>query len=347
MEEQMDQITLLRRLADDIDEPDAGALANARARLIDQITDVAPAPRTSWVRSRPATFALVAAVAVAALLVVGSIALAGPGTGPSAQAATELDLAAVRIGSTDDPIVAAGQYLRIRTSAAYIAGDADNGTSYLEPQVEDLYIPSDRDGVWVKQTVSVKPTVFFGGEPARAFADREWKDTVAAGVTQTVRAVGGNFPVAPEFGGGTLPVDDIATMSRDPKRLLDYLGDSLPRSERADTGLARETDVFGHVVTLLESGTTPPDLRAALYRALALLPDVTITDHQSVLDGRRGTAFGLPRDGRKNQQEIIIDPTTGQFIGEREVLVKDYLGVPAGTPIEFTAVTASVVNSAP
>ena len=78
-----------------------------------------------------------------------------------------------------------------------------------------------------------------------------------------------------------------------------------------DQCLSHESDVFDHVATLLESGTAPADLRAALYRALALVPDVTITNQQAALDGRRGTAFGLPRDGVKNQQELIIDAVTG------------------------------------
>jgi hypothetical protein len=345
MEEPMDQITLLRQLSEGIDEPDAAAIAAARARLIERTTDAAPASRTPWMRRRSIQLTLVAAAA--ALIVVASIALAAPGTGSSAQAASELNQAAARTGSTSDPVVGAGQYLRIRTSAAYLAGDFDSKTSYLEPQVEDLYIPANRDGVWVRQTRSIKPTVFYGGAKARDFANSEWKSTLAAGVTQTISAPGGKFQVAREFGGGSLPVDNVSTMPRDPAALLEYLGDSLPKSERADKTLDHETDVFDHVAALLESGTLPADLRATLYRALALLPDVTITDHQTVLDGRRGTAFGLPRAGVENEREILIDPATGDFIGEREILVHDYLGVPAGTPMEFTAVTTSVVDEAP
>ncbi len=44
---------------------------------------------------------------------------------------------------------------------------------------------------------------------------------------------------------------------------------------------------------------------------------------------------------------MIIDQATGQLIGEREILLEDVEGVPAGTAIEWTAVTTSVVDSAP
>ncbi|MCC9205782.1 hypothetical protein [Arthrobacter sp. zg-Y769] len=54
-------------------------------------------------------------------------------------------------------------------------------------------------------------------------------------------------------------------------------------------------------------------------------------------------ALGMKTSSYDVRQEIIIDPATGQPIGEREVL----RGIPAGTATAWTAVTTSVVDSAP
>lgn len=60
----------------------------------------------------------------------------------------------------------------------------------------------------------------------------------------------------------------------------------------------------------------PPNLRVALYRALALAPALQVTDTTANLGGRTGIALGMDTDGTRHN---IIDQTTGQFIGEREV----------------------------
>jgi hypothetical protein len=89
-------------------------------------------------------------------------------------------------------------------------------------------------------------------------------------------------------------------------------------------------------------------MRAALYKAAAGIPGVTITDRAATLDGHTGVAFGRD-EGNGVRQEIIIDPSTGLLIGERQVLLKDGVlpGVRAGESMGWTAVTTTVVNSAP
>ena len=60
-------------------------------------------------------------------------------------------------------------------------------------------------------------------------------------------------------------------------------------------------------------------LRAALYKAAALIPGVSVTDDQAALDGQSRVAIGRVEGALNVRQDITIDPTTGQLIGEREV----------------------------
>jgi RNA polymerase sigma-70 factor (ECF subfamily) len=102
------------------------------------------------------------------------------------------------------------------------------------------------------------------------------------------------------------------------------------------------------IADTLRTGVVPAELRAALYKAVAGIPGVTITDNAVTLDGHTGIAFG--REEKNGiRQEIIIDPHTGMLVGEREVLLRDGLlpGVPAGESMGWTTVTTSVVDSAP
>ncbi|HWO62968.1 MAG TPA: hypothetical protein VNO31_23345, partial [Umezawaea sp.] len=61
--------------------------------------------------------------------------------------------------------------------------------------------------------------------------------------------------------------------------------------------------------------------------------------------GRTGVALGVTTEHFRN--DIIIDPATGRFIGNRMVLAEPgtdyYEGLPAGTAIEFSAFTSATV----
>lgn len=47
------------------------------------------------------------------------------------------------------------------------------------------------------------------------------------------------------------------------------------------------------------------------------------------------------------RRDIIIESTTGQFIGERELILNGVASVPANTIMASTAVTTTIVDAAP
>ncbi|MFC0109133.1 hypothetical protein [Kibdelosporangium aridum] len=68
----------------------------------------------------------------------------------------------------------------------------------------------------------------------------------------------------------------------------------------------------------LRSGLLPAEVRSALYQALTRLRGLELTDSAANLDGHKGIALGI--DDGERRREIIVDPGTGAFIGERQIL---------------------------
>jgi hypothetical protein len=83
----------------------------------------------------------------------------------------------------------------------------------------------------------------------------------------------------------------------------------------------------------------PAKVRAALYKALATIPGVTVTQGATDAAGRRGVAFARaaaiegPGSSGWLRLEIIVDPGTHHYLGARHVVTRDHVipGTPSGT----------------
>jgi hypothetical protein len=117
--------------------------------------------------------------------------------------------------------------------------------------------------------------------------------------------------------------------------------------EDHDAGPSRDGEALVLIADVLRSGIVPGDLRAALFRAAALIPGVEVVDRQANLNGEVGVAVGRYEPNSGDRQEIIFNPETGMVIGEREVRVDPGHPLsPAGSLISWTAVTTDVVPAA-
>jgi hypothetical protein len=139
---------------------------------------------------------------------------------------------------------------------------------------------------------------------------------------------------APRRGSWQSPtVEFLERLPRDPTALLTRLREDNPGSWFGP---------FAAAVTALRTGLVSADLRAALYRALTALPDVSLRDAVNV-DGRR--CIAIVHDVGRTRTELMIDPVDGQFAGERDTLRSDSRsGLRAGTVISSTAVRTAVVD---
>lgn len=289
-------------------------------------------------RSRPTRIWLssAAAAAVVAALIGGDvIGLAGWRGGATAQAAEVLNNAAQTTIKTTDPVVNPGQYLKIRSTNVWSTASVQADSSsyeWLDTEKSEMYIPDDRNGEWVWQRSGRVPTTFFSAESKEFVREQNIQPR-----PELLRAPNGTF-----YGGPGPFALDMSGFPRDPYRLLNNI-----YKQTLGKGQSVDGEALVFIADLLRTGVVPADLRAALYKAAAMIPGVTIMEGQANLDGRTGVAIGRTEESGMARQEIIIDPQTGQLIGERSILTEPLGSIPAGTAVTWTAIETSVSDTAP
>lgn len=344
----MDELKLLREMNNDIPVVKDSVIESGRNQLLHRINP--GAFKESKRRPRKAlriTFTAVATMALATALVAGNvIGLAGWRGGASAEAAEVLNNAAAMSIKTVDPVVGPGQYLKIDSTnlwlSTYGMEDTSGGVGsyttveWLDTEKMSMYVPADRDQEWVWNRSGRIPTTFFS-EQAKEVALQQAKDIGDS--SEHLRAANGAFYGSPS----TFPSSkELAGYSRNPRMLLNgiYL-------KTLGAGQSVDGEALVYIADLLRTGLVPADLRAALYKAAALIPGVSVTENQATLDGQTGVSIGRVEGASNIRQDIIIDPTTGQLIGERQVALEGKGSVPADTTITWTTIRTTVVNSAP
>jgi hypothetical protein len=357
-------------------DPVRAALPDARARLFAALAveeaaqpvgtpehlPVPPARPARPVRRRSWSVGTVAVAAVVVVLVVANPLDPGPTTAPSdpgaptasiepgtpTASAAELMLtrAANATIATFDVPVGPGQYRYVAQHVSAVSQTSHSG--FRNAYRTRTWIPADETREWTQVNERLGPFEQIWGTAEAGAADRPWAEQ-AGPPDGEVRAVCGNF-IAVQLVNqpsceGLEPQKEttsayLGTLPRDPQRLLAELTDDV---RPADGPALRAQTMIQHTVMLLRSGLVPTDLRGAMYEALALLPEMRVTEQVANLDGQQGTALGVAVLGIR--WDIIIDPTTGAFIGEREVQVTASPdGAPAGTVLGSTSVTTGVVD---
>ena len=354
----MDDLQLLREMRSDIGSAPPATLARGRNKVMTRI-GATSRPETTNRKHQPGKVSpirlrrRILMVSAAAALLVGGIVAADvvlpSQSGATAEAAEVLNNAAAATIQTSDPVVGPGQYLKIETTAVYSSGSvAADGTqaAWLDKTGGQVYVPADRNGEWVWNREERVPLEPVSDAAKAAAAQKQKKDQGRpAGQPSIVgiqRAPGGAFyGNKPTVLIGT-PLTDAGSLPRDPRALLNVI-----QERTRGAGPSPEEEAFITIADGLRTGVVPADLRAALYKAAALIPGVTVVDKQATLNGKTGVALGIQSPDGGGRQEIIIDPVTGLMIGERNVSLKATADFPAGTATSWTSVQTSVVNSAP
>lgn len=284
---------------------------------------------------------LAAAAAVTVLtgggLAASTVDLTGVGSN-SATAAEELIRAADLASRVVERPVGPGQFRYVRSR--YVGITVGSEKAYTTDMVDEQWIPADRRDEWMlKFTINSvnwleghegegKPDSgpFKNGEE---FRGKCGKYSYFA-ETYPDRCTSASFHnPTPEF---------IAALPKDPKELLAKLKEDSRTGDAGALRSAREA---------LQSGQYPAEVRATMFRALALLPGLVVTDKRANLDGKEGVALGMKYFD--DFTEIIIDPVNGDFIGGRETVAEDLPeekgGLEKGTVRSSSAVTSKVVDS--
>lgn len=142
----------------------------------------------------------------------------------------------------------------------------------------------------------------------------------------------------PEVGGSRYA--DKLLLPTDPGRLLRWVrqtnGRTLPDKHGYDAS---------SLVELLRS-TTPARQRATIFRTLAGLKGVTVQRQATDPAGRPGIGLSFDHAGRERIQ-LVVDRDSYVYLGSREVLLTDVLGLKAGTETaQYTMLATGITDRA-
>jgi hypothetical protein len=84
-------------------------------------------------------------------------------------------------------------------------------------------------------------------------------------------------------------------------------------------GHSSTDEVFVQIADTLSARPAPAPLRAALYRALALVPGIRRLGPTRDAVGRRGTTFAFTHAG--SEEELVVDPSTSMALEDRLIVV--------------------------
>lgn len=333
---------LLAGLRADVPEMSERSFASTRTHLLmviepatpvavgDPDEPVAPQRRSRPWRSPPRRLAVSAAAVVA--LAAGAVVWTAVDNGPVASAAAkQLNSAADRLAAADEPL-GPDQYRYVVSRSWNLDTIVLRSTALhgLRSAKNETWIPADPSEECTQRSTDAEDYRWLVGSDEQA---RE------LGIDRTKPTINEHqFPCG-DFDDGSWQqpsTDFLASLPRDPEALYDRLV-----TDTEGHGADPDLEVLVYAADVLRSNVVPTDLRAALYRALAMVPDLEITEEFANLDGHRGTAYGITRVGTRH--DVIIDPATGQFIGERQVDLEGVTGVPAGTVIGYSSVELPVV----
>jgi hypothetical protein len=147
----------------------------------------------------------------------------------------------------------------------------------------------------------------------------------------------GALPPGSAIGDWTTPdAAFVAGLPTEPEQLLELARDYDDRNQ-GTLALLRD-------LALSRSPHVDPELAGAVLRALALVPGVEEIGPATTLFGEQGTAIGHTDSSVSERDELIVDPSDGQVLGERIVAVEGNTIAPAGTVLHESGTRTGVVD---
>ncbi|MCQ9183652.1 CU044_5270 family protein [Streptomyces sp. IBSBF 2953] len=160
-------------------------------------------------------------------------------------------------------------------------------------------------------------------------------------------------PRGQEIYGDFISYDFLKSLPTEPDSMYDYLLETPPRLlnfahiDIPVLGVDDEYDEHQTVLQLagrlLKGSIVPPGQSAALYRAVARIPGVTVVEDSVDARGRHGVGIARTDTRLPVRLEWTFDKTTYELLGQRSILTRDYRGLKKGTVISDTAVERRAV----
>ena len=109
----------------------------------------------------------------------------------------------------------------------------------------------------------------------------------------------------------------LTALPTDPDALLKWAYDQTPDIEGA--GSTEHSEVYGIFEGMISDNVLPPDLKAAIFRALKQVPGVTVDTVE--VNGHRVFALGQTDDWL--HQELLLDAKTYDYVGQSGTVTRD------------------------
>jgi hypothetical protein len=310
-------------------------LAPIRAQLMREMT--ATTTGTGPWQRRPRRRAVIAGVASTAGVAAAVVALTIGGTVPPSGhhpgaavpvkllSATEvLDHAAHAALAQPYPVPANGDFVDVRSETTFEAGvETKGGMSWwLYRAHRSIYrsVDGTKQG-WLDETMlSPLPlgSLPIPPEAYQPILSSQWMPIPGPGANASI-----DDPTYPF----------LESLPTDPAALLAYI--------YAHRGWNQAWD---EILNCLQEYLLPPKLRAAMFEAAAKIPGVSVVPGATDAAGRTGIA--VSKVVGPSRYELIFNPRSYEYMGQRDVTVTAKPGVPAGTVTGSTAVLSITVVAA-
>lgn len=282
---------LVRSMARVRDESLAGFAGRPAARnLMQDVMASSPSQDADAASlSRPGRFRLPGlGVRLAAVGALAAIAVAGVVLGTDGEGRPEPAPASIALGST--------------TEAAHVL---DRAASAAAKRHVTLAGPHQWVYTKMRLTTSARPAGLVTGGPYRTDTWEVWRrgdgkqyatyrnGEVQTGDEQVTSAVAARFEPLPD----------------DPAALLRKVGGG------------GDDMAFATLVTILRDSAHPAATEAAIFRAIKRIPGVTPVEGKVDITGRPAIALGRTVEGWLHE-EVLLDPKTYAYLGERAVAIK-------------------------
>jgi hypothetical protein len=251
-----------------------------------------PSRRRSWL----ARSALAATAALAAAVIV-DLATSGSATAPSPAVAAAFERLATIAASGPSTVPGPGQYLYVDSETDY-SSTAVARQSCVTYAIDHRQVWIGADGSGLLRETTAQSS--FTSAADRAICLSMKPSPLTPPGTSNLWFAARCFSLGP--GGGNLQ-----TLSTDPHLLLEQM-------RRIDGGPRTPGEDFVHVGDFLRETDASPALRAALYRAAALIPGVQLLGLVRDHAGRLGLGVGYGSGA--SQSILIFNPRTAAFMGE-------------------------------
>lgn len=258
-----------------------------------------PGHRRRW------TLAVATATAVTATVIAVLALLPAGGGGPGNAAAALNRLA--NLVATQSLTPQPGQYLYIQSKSEWGAFSGNCETRSVERR--DIWIGPDGSGL---DRATDEPGRFTSAADRTTCLQEAQKYGTQRQLHEELAPKTGsdwNAPNCLELG----PISDWSSLSSDPQVLLQQI---LPKNMGRPL---TPYDQLSAIEEYLQESDAPPAVRATLYRAAALIPDVqllgTVPDHE----GRPGLGIAVTYpDSPNSTYELIFDPRSGELLAEQQ-----------------------------